>query len=109
LAKYYLLADSNLFLANEFAVVVGPYIHPKETPTGFFLVGGEGVLFFNLLMTAQVLGPFLWVVHLLLLWVFRKRNKGKTLCAWKITGFILLNILLLAILYIMWNQPGLDD
>lgn len=97
------------FLANEFVLVISPHIPVRETPTGCILVGGEAVLFFILLLTAQLSGPFLWVAHLLLLWIFRKRNKGKKITTAQTIGFVFLNVVVLTVLYILLDKLGFKE
>jgi len=97
-----------LFLADEFAKIVGPIPLHSELPKGCGIIAIESLLFFFLLMTAQLLAPILWLVHLLLLLWFLKFIRSKGFSFGKLVIFILINIIVISLLWIIFNQLGIE-
>jgi len=96
------------YFADEFAAIVGPIPISRGIPGGCFIFVLECILFFLLLMTAGLLGPVLWGFHLILLWIFSKRHRGKTLIWKNVLLFIIVNIVLLFLLKIVLDNLGVE-
>ncbi len=96
------------FLADEFAKIVGPIPRHRGLPKGCGIIALESVLFFFLLMTAQLLAPIFWFIHLVLLFWFLKQNRAKGFSVGKLVIFILINIVIISILWIIFSNLGVD-
>jgi hypothetical protein len=96
------------FIADEFVRMVGPIPGSQELPRGCFIIAFESILFFILLMVAGLLGPILWVVHIILFAIFEKRNRDRSIKWTKILSFIVMNIVLLVILSILLDSIGAE-
>lgn len=97
-----------IFIAETFSAMVGPIPPSRELPRGCFLVASEILLFLALLMTAGVLGPVLWLAHILLYRVFVKVNREKSVGWVKVLFFIITNILVLFVLYFVLEDLGAE-
>jgi hypothetical protein len=97
-----------MFLAETFSAIVGPIPPSRELPRGCFLVTSEILLFLALLMAVGVLGPVLWLAHILLYRVFVKVNREKPFGWVKILLFIICNILTLFVLYFVLENLGAE-
>jgi len=97
-----------MFIVDTFAALVGPIPPSRELPRGCFLVPSEILLFLALLMSVGVLGPFLWLAHIILYKVFVKVNRQKPFGWTKVLLFIITNILTLFVLYFVMENLGAE-
>lgn len=79
--------------------MVGPIHGYRQLPRGCIIVILESILFFILLMVAGLLGPILWIFHIILFTIFEKRNQEKSFEVVKLIMFIVMNIFLMMVLY----------
>lgn len=97
-----------MFIVETICATVGLIPPSRELPRGCFLVTSEILLFLALLMTVGVLGPILWLAHILMYRVFVKVNREKKIGWVKVLLFIITNILALFVLYFVLENLGVE-
>ena len=98
-----------MFIVETISATVGPIPPSRELLRGCFLVTSEILLFLALLMTVGVLGPALWLAHILMYRVFVKVNREKKIGWVKVLMFIIMNILALFVMYFVLESLGAEQ